>query len=452
MDERPLADDEAFLERLADLDEGLESNRAEGTGSPAPSESRDSPFDDLTVPTAEELQSAPPDASRRDRPLLQLFPISAAQPAARLRPPPMPPRPPTRRDVEPVAPDPIDAFYGLTEKPFSSSPDPRFFFHSIPHDAVVQQLLTAIRRREGLVVVTGVEGAGKSTTCRVVLEQIDRRTLTSLLAEGTDTPEQLLARILSDFGVLSSQDTAGPSTLAELRGALQSFVESLGPLDASAVIFVDDAQLLPPAVFSEVRKLCETAHVESLLQVILVGNESLLELLRRKENRALHQRVAVRASLAPLRREEIGDYIAHRLAIAGNGRVEFEEDALDCVFDLSGGVPLAINRLCDAVLATGRSSAAGVMTATLVDEAALGLGLAGVHSFAATALTLVAFVLIVVACLLVGAAAAAWVFRDAVARAVTTWEMVPAPPDVPRRLPSPLAVPPIPGESTDRPF
>jgi general secretion pathway protein A len=453
VDERPLADDDEFLARLADLDNGLESNATPATGSSKPFAATDSSFDDLTVPTAEDLE-LPPDAPRRDRPLLQLFPVIAAQPGKQVPSAPIPqPRPPMRRDVEPVAPDPVDAFYGLTEKAFSSSPDPRFFFHSIPHDAVVQQLLTAIRRREGLVALTGIDGIGKSTTCRVVLEQIDRRTLTSLLSESTDTPEQLLARILSDFGVLSPPEAHGPRhTLAELRSALQSFVESLGPLDASAVIFVDDAPRLPPAVFSEVRKLCETAHVESLLQVILVGDESLLELLRRKENRALQHRIAVRTSLAALRREEIGDYIAHRLAVAGNARVEFDEDALDRVFDLSGGVPLAINRLCDAALASGRNSAAGVVTATLVDEAADTLGLAGAGSAAAKALYVAIVGVIVVAFLLVGAAAAAWVFRDFVARAVTTWEEIPTPPTAPRRLPPPLAVPPIPAESRDRPL
>jgi general secretion pathway protein A len=239
-------------------------------------------------------------------------------------------------------------------------------------------------------------------------------------------------------------------SLAELRSALQSFVESLGPLDASAVVFVDDAQQLPPAVFGEVRKLCETAHVESLLQVILVGDESLTERLRRKENHALHQRVAVRSALAALRREDLADYVAHRLAVAGNARVEFDEDALDRVFDLSRGVPLAINRLCDAVLACGCSNAAGVMTATLVDEAARSLGLIGARSIAANVLTFATVALILVAFLLVGAALAAWVFRDSVVRAVTAWEMIPVLPEAPRRLPPPLPVPAAPAELTTR--
>jgi general secretion pathway protein A len=273
-----------------------------------------------------------------------------------------------------------------------------------------------------------------------VREQLDRRTLISLLSDRIETPEQLLAQILHDFGVVSRDAHArerAPSS--ELRKTLRSFLESLGSLDASAVIVVDDAHELPPAVFDEVRALCETAHVSSLLQVVLVGSEKLAARLRHAENRALHQRVAVRSAMQPIPSAEIGDYIAHRLSIAGNARVEFDEAALSRVSAISRGVPLAINRICDRALSLGGASSAGVITESMVDAAGRELGLSGARPMLTALLGQLVVALFVAAFLVVGAAVAAWVFRDSVARAITRWESIPAPPDAARRLPPPLA-------------
>src|SRR5262249_56812786 len=137
-----------------------------------------------------------------------------------------------------AAADPYEPFYGLHEKPFALSTDPRFFYHSTPHDAVSQRLLTAIRDREGLVVLTGDIGASKTTLCRTVFEQLDRRTLTSLVDDPFISGEELLKTVLADFGVMSRDELAhGPfATRHGLSTTLQAFVESLAPLQAGAVV------------------------------------------------------------------------------------------------------------------------------------------------------------------------------------------------------------------------
>jgi general secretion pathway protein A len=369
------------------------------------------------------------------RPLLDLFPSEASRSGrAGVRPRPTsavpaavitPPVPaPVAQRGEPVREQPSSgASDRSSDGAFALSTDPRFFYHSSPHDAACQQLLTAIRRREGLVVLTGMFGTGKTTLCRTVIEQLDRRTLTSLIVDPFVSGEELLKQILADFGVLSREELArGPhATRHELSTTLQAFVESLAPLRASAVVIVDEAQNLPDDVFDQVRMLCEAADASARLQVVLVGQPSLTERLRRPENKVLHARVAVRCVLEPLPPNEIADYIAHRIGLAGTySGVRFDEPAVARIFALSQGVPRMVNLVCERVLTRAQEASMTLITAALVDTAGDDLDLSvptrsdgGAAPFASVAVFLI-FVL-------VGAAAAVWVFRDTVNRTLDQW-------------------------------
>jgi hypothetical protein len=116
--------------------------------------------------------------------------------------------------IAPPVPDrasslPYETFYGLTEKPFSLSTDPVFLYHSTAHDRTAQALLTSIGTRPGVVVITGPYGIGKTSLSRAVIEQLDRRTLTSFLVDPFLTVDDLLQTLLIDFGALSRDDLAG---------------------------------------------------------------------------------------------------------------------------------------------------------------------------------------------------------------------------------------------------
>jgi type II secretory pathway predicted ATPase ExeA len=468
----PLADDPNFLERLAELDRGLASSsglpdparhppgrapaaRPAATDPPpfakrppaAPSHtplpaSITAPFDALTEPEArfdrglsravERVSSRPVEPGAR-RPLVDLFPpltdregeSAAARDTLRSDSPN-----PVNREAGPTAGGlTAEAFYGLDEEPFSLTTDPRFFFHSTPHDAVSQRLLTAIRKHEGLFVLIGETGAGKTTLCRTVVEQLDRRTLTSFVTDPFVSGEELLKTVLADFGVMSRDELArGPfATRHELSTTLLSFVETLAPLEASAVIIIDEAQNLPPDVIEQVRILADAADASSLLQIVLVGQPSLAALLRRPEQKALHQRVTVRATLDPLPPDEIGRYLSHRLGVAGaRPRVTFDEPALERVFRLSRGVPRVINLLCERALARGHEASAGVIDAAIVEAAAEDLDLGEAGSAARAVATRAALIVALAVCVLLGAGVAAWVFHDAVSRAVAAWRQPPA--------------------------
>src|SRR5881392_799932 len=215
-----------------------------------------------------------------------------------------------------------EEYYGFAEKPFSLTPDPKYLFKSESHANAFELLQYAIRRREGFVVVTGDIGTGKTTLCRALLEDIDRNTFTALVLNPFMSEEDLLKRILQDFGVVSREDIKRGQlahvTKQELIDTLYEFLLGLIPLKASAVLIIDEAQNLPMSVLEQIRILSNLeTDKEKLLQIILVGQLDLQSLLRAPQLRQLDQRISIRYELQPLDRDGVAAYIAHRLAIAG---------------------------------------------------------------------------------------------------------------------------------------
>jgi general secretion pathway protein A len=339
------------------------------------------------------------------------------------------------------APPSYLAHYGLCDAPFALSTDPKFFYHSTPHDRVAQRLLTAIRNREGLFVLTGDIGTGKTTLCRAVIEQLDRRTLTSFVSDPFVSAEELLKTILADFGVMSREELArGPfATRHDLSTALQSFIESLAPLQASAVVIIDEAQNLPSDVLEQVRILSDTGSESGLLQMVLVGQPGLIALLRRREHRSIDQRVSVRCELEALPDDEIGEYVGHRLAVASTAtsvparaaHPQFTGDAIDLIAHLSLGLPRVVNLLCDRALARAADASARSIGVDLIEIAAEDLDIGEAPSAVRGALRLAAAVIAFVLLALLGAASAAWVFHEAAGRSLTIWKAVPAAPQQP---------------------
>jgi general secretion pathway protein A len=267
-------------------------------------------------------------------------------------------------------------YYGLAEKPFSLTPDPKFLYRSPSHANAFELLQYAIRRREGFVVVTGDIGTGKTTLCRAVLENIDRNTFTALVLNPFMSEEDLLKRILQDFGVISREDIKRGHLAhigkQELIDTLYEFLLGLIPLKASAVLIIDEAQNLPMSVLEQIRILSNLeTDKEKLLQIILVGQLNLVPLLKSPEMRQLDQRVSIRFQLDPLDKEGVGSYIAHRLTIAGGaGAVRFSTKAVEKIHRLSTGIPRLINLICDRALLAGFAERSNRISTRMVDEAA----------------------------------------------------------------------------------
>jgi type II secretory pathway predicted ATPase ExeA/cell division septation protein DedD len=248
-----------------------------------------------------------------------------------------------------------EPYFGLREKPFSLSADPRFFFRNPSHGATFDALLEGIRRREGILVLTGEVGTGKTTVCRAVLQALDRKTFAAFVPDPFLSREDLLKTLLVDFGVVSMDDVRG----GRLRGAsrtdlsypLYEFLTSLQPLQAFAVVMIDEAQNLPTELLEEIRILSDLENRQNLLEVLLVGQPELQSRLATSVMRQLSQRVTTRCELPPFVRSDVRPYVAHRLTIAGDdGRLQFTDGAIDLVCAASSGIPRVINLVCDRAL------------------------------------------------------------------------------------------------------
>ena len=275
-----------------------------------------------------------------------------------------------------------EPYYGLREKAFSLSPDPRFLYKSRTHAPIFDDLLAGIRRREGLIVLTGDIGTGKTTLCRAVLEQLDRKTLTTFVSDPYVSREDLLKMILVGFGVLSLDDfrtgRLSSASRPDLSYALSVFLKSLPPVQAFAVLIIDEAQNLSGPLLEELRILSDLEAPDKLLQVVLIGQLEFRTKLKLPEMRQLNQRVSVRGELDALNRDGVAGYIAHRLTLAGGGidRIEFPPDAIDLIFHASGGVPRLINLICDRALHWGHLSQTSGIEGNSVHRALRDLGLA----------------------------------------------------------------------------
>jgi general secretion pathway protein A len=274
-----------------------------------------------------------------------------------------------------------EPYYGLMEKPFSLSADPRFLFRSPEHAPAFEELLNGIRRREGLITLTGEIGTGKTTLIRSVLQHLDRRTFSAFVPDPFVSREDLLKMLLVDFGVVSIADlkrgSLNGASRPDLSYPLYEFLDSLAPLQAFAVLIIDEAQNLPLPLLEEVRILSDLEGREKLLQVVLVGQPELRANLKLPELRQVNQRVSVRCELTPLGKDGVAGYVGHRLHIAGEGqaRVEFSDAALDAVYQASGGTPRLINLICDRALHRGFAARVGRIEPGFVWDAAAELGL-----------------------------------------------------------------------------
>jgi len=287
--------------------------------------------------------------------------------------------------VEPPAPakphlNPIyETFYGLTEQPFALSTDPRFLFMSSSHERAYEDLVTGLRRDEGLLLLTGEAGTGKTTLCRAVIDALGERTFSCIVLNPYMTGAELLRQVLRDFGLVS-RDELRSGALAradavQLMDTLEGFLLTVRSVDSRAILVVDEAQSLAPAVLDQVRLLTALEkHGKRLIQIILGAQPAILQTLKKDSMYALNERISRRVFLAPLTGTEIKAYIEHRLAVAGGkGKVTFTDDAVSVVTALARGLPRRVNLLCDRALQVGLAERVAVIGPEIVSRAAQSL-------------------------------------------------------------------------------
>ncbi len=239
-------------------------------------------------------------------------------------------------------------YFGLKELPFSISPDPKYLFMSQRHKEALAHLAYGISNGAGFVLLTGEVGTGKTTICRQVIHKLPENNELAFVLNPMLSTEELLASICDELGV--EYETSRYS-LKELTDNLTQHLLKRHAEGINVVLMIDEAQNLAPEVLEQIRLLTNLeTDKKKLLQIILVGQPELQELLARKELRQLAQRITARYHLRPLNKTETGDYIKHRLRIAGSRTALFSRQAVEKVYALTEGVPRLINTLCDRAL------------------------------------------------------------------------------------------------------
>ncbi|MCC6417212.1 MAG: AAA family ATPase [Gemmataceae bacterium] len=260
-----------------------------------------------------------------------------------------------------------EAFYGLKDRPFNLTPDPRYLYLSQKHKEAFAHLLYGIKNRSGFVMVSGEIGTGKTTICRTLVGRLDDNTEVAFIFNPCLSAVDLLRKINEEFGISTQADSV-KGLIDELNShLLDRFAEG-----KNCVLIIDEAQDLDPAVLEQIRLLSnlETER-EKLLQIILIGQPELVTMLSLPELRQLNQRVTARYHLRELDRQETGQYIAYRLRVAGaRKRLQFTPTAIREVYRASAGTPRVINAVCDRALLVGYTQESREITSAMVRRAA----------------------------------------------------------------------------------
>ncbi len=258
-----------------------------------------------------------------------------------------------------------EKYYGFREKPFTLLPDPDFLYLGKNHRAAMTLLEYGLVSQAGFVVISGGVGTGKTTLIRHLLNQIEQDVTVGLIANTHVSFGNLIERILMAFGL----DYIGKGQTQQFE-AFTDFMVAEYTKNQRIVLIIDEAQNLSLTTLEELRMLSNiNADKVQVLHIILVGQNQLLEKLRRPELEQFVQRVAVDYHLEPLSENETKQYIRYRLTAAGSDNANiFSEKACELIFKNTDGIPRLINVLCDRLLVYGFSDEQETIDVELVNE------------------------------------------------------------------------------------
>ena len=241
-------------------------------------------------------------------------------------------------------------FFGLNEKPFSITPDPRYLYMTDRHSDALAHLIYGIRESGGFIQLTGEVGTGKTTLIRSLLEQMPEAAKLAVILNPNLSALEFLGAICVELDIKLPE----PHSRSTLIAALNRYLLEAHAQGIRVVLIVDEAQTLDAELLEQVRLLTnlETTK-QKLLQIILIGQPELRELLARADMRQIAQRITGRFHLEPLSKAETHAYVRHRMRVAGAQHEVFSPGAVRELFRRSNGVPRLINVVADRALLAG---------------------------------------------------------------------------------------------------
>lgn len=257
------------------------------------------------------------------------------------------------------------AHFGLRERPFSLVPDPGFLFWSDTHARAFSMLEYGILTRAPITLITGEVGTGKTTLVHQLLDSNREDVTIGLIANAHGDRNELLRWVLLALG-----QTADPAAhYVDLFGQFQAYLVSEYAAGRRVVLIFDEAQNLTRDVLEELRMFTNiNSGKDELLQLIIVGQPELRDIVLRPDLKQFAQRVAASFHLPEMDRKGVGDYIHHRLTVAGATAPIFEDGAISAIYDITRGIPRLINQLCDLALVYAFTMESDTVPRTVVDQ------------------------------------------------------------------------------------
>ncbi len=263
--------------------------------------------------------------------------------------------------------------YGLKEKPFQISTDPRFLWLGEKHREALATLKYGILHSDGYVLVTGEVGTGKTTLANALIDSLSNQTVYAKVADPGVEILDFFRFIGYAYGIDKGFDTKG-----SFVKHFNSFLRNSSSEGKKVILIIDEAQRLSPELLEELRHLSNIEENGTrILNLVFVGQNEFNDTLLEDANRALRQRVAINYDIDPLTEDETRDYISHRLKVSGSEKNIFCSDAIHEIFLFSDGIPRLINVICDLALLSGYLEDAKTIEAQIVKECAEQLRLPG---------------------------------------------------------------------------
>ncbi|HEX3179321.1 MAG TPA: AAA family ATPase [Methylomirabilota bacterium] len=237
-------------------------------------------------------------------------------------------------------------FFGLSEKPFELTPDPKFLFLTPGHREALAQLTYGVQEQKGFILMTGEVGTGKTTLLRTLVQRMEGQIESALIINSTLPFDEILEYVLADLGIPDPKETR-----AQRLMALNAFLIEQRRAKRKTILIIDEAQNLSIETLEQIRLLSNfETNSEKLIQIILSGQPELQAKLQLTALRQLKQRIGLRCTLAPMTPEQVEQYIVSHIRVAGGRRQMFTPAAVRQITQYSRGIPRVVNMICDHCL------------------------------------------------------------------------------------------------------
>ncbi len=269
-----------------------------------------------------------------------------------------------------------EAYWGLTDKPFENTPNPKFLYSSKEHEEALFRLLYVVEQKKGAAMLTGIFGCGKTVLGRALLGKLNKNIYRiAFITNPYLKSVELLRTIARQLGVTELSDRMSEMSSDAFLQRIEEVLINNSQDGKETLVIIDEAHMIrDDDIFEELRLLLNFQTEEKfLLTLILMGQSELLEKIRK--NKPFAQRIAIGYHLAPFDLQDTQNYIEHRLKIAGaKNPYLFITEAVSSVFENSGGIPRRINQICDMCLLAGYNAGAKMIDRKIAEDVVASLG------------------------------------------------------------------------------